>query len=530
MLSVSADTTTATSASKRDLIYGFLISWLKTIPASVNFFTIGQSRIGGPDKIKSASSAAIAFFDKYQYTDESDYIKSFAISKKLSQYPWGIIMAQADIELNNTSRRFMPNFDPTIGAYVDLPDRPIKLSVGFGNETIPQFVGFSDQPESTLISRQASIHAFDAVDYLNKYVITGLGTLVNYRTDQIIAAILVEAGFSASQYSLEVGLQKPIGYIALRDKKAGDVIRDLVAAEMGLFFVDELGIIRFWNRQHLNNSSTPVWTFNYSNMRNVEWIKTPIINDVQVVAKPRVVAASQKIWENAQAVKIEAGQTLDVFADFRDDDGSLPVNAVDTPAYIDSATTSYYTTNLNEDGTGDNQNSSITLVSTALLGDSYRMTFSNNYTQAIYLTKIALFGTPAKVTHFDTKPQVDSASITAYGRNPANQGDRITITNDYIQDASTANSLAYTLVAEYKNPRKRLKCTVFAVPQLQIGDFITVALADTGQSINMFVMAKTLKLEGRANLVMDLELEQRTIKRYFTINQSKIGGTDSIAP
>lgn len=424
----------------------------------------------------------------------------------------------------------MPNFDPTIGSYVDLPGRPLKLSIGFSGEPIPQFVGFTDQPESTLVDRMTNIKAFDALDYIYNYVITGLGTLVNYRTDQIIAAILNEAGFTSSQYSLEPGLQKPIGYIALRDKQAGPILAKLVEAEMGLLFVDETGIIRFWNRQHLNNSSTPVWTFNYANMRNVDWIQTNIINDVQVIAKPRVVAANQKIWENAQAIAIPPGGSIDVFADFRDDDGSLPVTAVDTPAYVNNATSSYYATNLNEDGSGENQNGNVTLVSTALLGDSYRMTFSNSFTQPIYLTKIALFGTPAKVIYFDTKPQIDTASVTAYGRNPANRGERVKIENEYIQDASTANSIAYTLVAEYKNPRKRLKCTVFAVPQLQVGDFVTVVLADTGQSINMFVMAKTLKFDGKANLVMDLELEQRTIKRYFTINQSRIGQTDTIAP
>lgn len=61
MLSVAAATTTATSASKRDLIHGLLISWLKTVPSSVNFFTINQSKIGGPDKIKSTGGGTIAF-------------------------------------------------------------------------------------------------------------------------------------------------------------------------------------------------------------------------------------------------------------------------------------------------------------------------------------------------------------------------------------------------------------------------------------------------------------------------------------
>lgn len=530
MQAVSANFTAETSAAKRDLIYGVLVSWIKTVNPSVKYFQIGQSKIGGPDKIKSAGTAAVTFFDKYQYTDESAGAARWAVSRKLSQYPWGMIMAQADIDFINANKRYMPAFDPIIGAYVDKPDRPVKISVGFDSEPLMLFVGFTDRPESTLVDRKVTLRAFDALTYINNYRIKNLGTQVNKYTHELIEMILIEAGFTSTQYSIEKSLQQKVGYISLKDRQAGAVLRDLVEAEMGLLFVDENGIIRFWNRQHLNNSSTPVYTFNYSNMSNIAWDNSPVINDVQVIAKPRFVASSQKIWENASAIKVEAGQALLVPADFRDDDGSLPVTNITTPLYIASAVTSYYATNLAEDGTGDPANSFLTLTSASLVGDTYLMTFTNTYTQPIYITKMALYGTPAKLKYVESKRYIDETSVTDYGRNPSGSGEPLTVTNDMIQDVSTANSLAYTLMKEYATPRKRLKCTVFAVPQLQLGDYVTVNIQDTGEVLNMFVMGSNLKLDRGGALIQDLQLEQKTIKRYFTIGQSRIGQTDTIAP
>lgn len=530
MQAVSGNFTTETTAAKRDLIYGVLVSWLKTVNPSVKYFQIGQSKIGGPDKIKSAGTAAVTFFDRYQYTDESNQANRWAVSRKLSQYPWGVIMAQADIDFINANRRYMPAFDPIIGAYVDKPDRPVKISLGFDNEPIMQFVGFTQIPESSLVDRKVVMRAFDALTFISNYRIKNLGTQVNKYTHELIEMILIEAGFTSSQYSLEKSLQQKVGYISLKDKQAGAVLRDLVEAEMGLLFVDENGIIRFWNRQHLNNSSTPVFTFNYSNMRNVNWDSSPIINDVQVIAKPRFVAAKQKIWENASVIKVEAGQALLVPADFRDDDGSLPVSSIDTPLYVTGATTSYYSTSVTEDGTGDPANTYLTLTSASLVGDTYLMTFTNTYTQPIYITKMALYGTPAKLKYVESKRYIDETSVTNYGRNPSGNGEPLTLTNDMIQDVSTANSIAYTLQKEYGTPRKRLKCTVFAVPQLQLGDYVTVQLADTGESLNMFVMGISTKLDKAGDLVQELQLEQKTIKRYFTIGVSRIGQTDTIAP
>jgi hypothetical protein len=309
-----------------------------------------------------------------------------------------------------------------------------------------------------------------------------------------------------------------------------DIFKQICEAEGALMFVDENGIIQFWNRLHVNSNSTVRATLNYSNMRDVEWDTTPIINSAQVQSNPFQVVAANKLWESGQVYTVPPGGSLDVIADFKDDLGSFPAVSVTTPVNISSATTSSWQANYNQDNSGADAASAITLSSTYLFGESYRMTFANSSGSNVYLTKIQLFGTPAKIQVVNSTPQTDATSIANYGINPNNNSAPIVITNNLVQDAATANSLAYIYVKLYSTPSVRLKCKIFALPHLQIGDFVTVNLTDVAQSLNMVIVGIDLSLGQNGNLEQTLELEQRSTYSYFTINVSKIGGSDFLAP
>ena len=155
---------------ERRLNFGVLISWMRQPATGVQYFTINQSTIGGSHLIKGGGSA-VTFFDKYFYRDYSQYALNFSVSRQLGQYPYGVIMAQADLQLDNTSKLFLPNYDPTIGSGI-LPNRPMKLSLGFEGELFKLFVGFTGQPENSLNNRVTTLHAFDVFDYINGYTST----------------------------------------------------------------------------------------------------------------------------------------------------------------------------------------------------------------------------------------------------------------------------------------------------------------------------------------------------------------------
>lgn len=515
----------------RNLNHGVLISWLRTVPSGVRFFTINQSTIGGADIIKGGGSF-VTFFDKFRFDEYTNDVMSWSVNRKLGQFPYGTIMAQADVELDNTSKKFLPNFDPTIGSGI-LPNRPIKISVGFEGELLKQFVGFTGMPINSLGQRVVQLHAFDAFDYINGYKSTISGAYTNAPFHNIVASGMAEMGFSTTQYELDKSLQQNIGYLAPNGRKWGDIFKEGMEAEQGLMFADENGIIKFWNRQHFTTlSGTRQFALNYSKLGDLQWQNTPVINDVIVRAKPRAVQPKQKIWELQTPLELAPGQDTEFFIDFTDEFGALPTTSVDIPAYITSATTSYYTTNQARDGSMDPRNSNISVISAYSFGNTYKLVFRNSYSSSIFITQLVIYATPAKVVSVIEEREEDAASITAYGRNPSNNGEPIIIENDLIQDKSTANSLAYTLVKEYKDPRKRYVApwAVGNNPALQIGDFGNLTIGDTLETKSVWITGITHKMARNGDYLQELEVEERNIRKYFTINQSKINGVDTIAP
>ncbi len=527
MQTVSGQFTTDTAAPFKNIGVAALIAWQKTINPTYQFFTINQSKIGGADIIKGAGGA-VTFFDKYQYDNETANVLEFSISRKMSNLPWGVIMASAQITLKNIDGRYTYKKDATIGNYI-LPDRPIKLGMGFNGEFINLFTGYTERPQSGISSRKTTITAWDALKFLSNKK-SSLQAFVNTRADQIIIALLQEQGFGVGQYNIEPSLQQPIGYLPVQDLIVTDIFKKLCEAEGALMFCDENGIINFWNRLHLNNNSTSRWTFNYSNMTNVDWGNTPLVNDAIVVAKPFKPAAFNKVWESGQSYTIPPGGSLDVFADFRDDVGTFPLISIITPVNISTAVSSSYQTNYNQDGSGSDANAVVSLTSTYLFGERYRMTFANSSTQNVYITKVQLYGVPAKVQVVDSKEQKDATSITNYGLNPDNNGEVVEIDNNLVQDASTANALAYIYVKLFANPLQRLQVSVFGVPQLQIGDFVTVIDDTTAQTLNMVIVGNDLSVGANGKIEQKLDLEQRSTYQYFTIGVSRIGGSDYLAP
>ena len=521
----------AVGAPLRQLNYSVSIAFSLATASGINYFTIGTSLIGGSDIIKSGGST-VAFYDKFAYTDYSKYVMSIDVKRSIGQYPYGTFMAQADVELDNTSRLFLPGYDPTIGSGI-LPNRPIRVGIGLFGEYMNQFVGFAGQPDNTVLQRTSTFHAFDAFAQINGFMSTASGAKVGQYSQQIIASLLGEMGFGVGQYVLDQSLQSPIGFCATYGLNAGDVIQSLAEAEQALAFIDENGIFRFWNRQHFTTTSgIQAFSFNYANAADIQYENTPIINDVTVIANPRAVQANQKVWELSSTITLPAGQTTLYIASFSDADGTLPVTSVDIPVNAASATTSYFTANDQSNGSGNDLTNSVVIVSAYSYGNQYWLSFSNPTATTIYITTLGLFGTPAKVTDHITQQYVDQTSVNTYGRNPANNGVTIPIANDYIQSSSAANSLARTLVYEYKDAHKRYIVPIAANsnPALQIGDYGKLSIEDTGEVKTVWIVGKEEQIDRAMNYTQTLELEERAIQVYFTIGVSTIGGSDAIAP
>lgn len=505
--------------------FSALISWLKNYDEDAQFFTIGTSAIESMDIIASGGGTA-AFFDKYDYTLETEQVNSFTVERTISTIPIGIMSAQLDIEFDNTSKRYLPTYDPTIGDYIK-PGRPIRVNAGFDFEMLPQFVGYTGRPILTLGNRVLQYHAFDAITYLNSTK-SELDPIENVTANEAIEELLIEAGFAADQYELDASTQSELLVVNPKGEMIGEVIREIVEAEQGIFFFDENGIARFWNRLHIDLNSTSVGELSYDNSLDLKYVDTPVINHVRVNANPRRVETNELLYTLPTPITLAPGTTTEFIGSMTDDDGPLPVKTIDTPGYLAGAGLSSYATNTQADGSGSTVGT-VTVDPVEVLGTSFKITFDNPTGGVVYVTALTLYGDAIKVYQRITQEYRDEASIEENGLNPDNGNEVMVFENNYIQGTSEAFSFAFNTVDQFSQPRRQITAPIFPNPAYQFGDVLTLNLEDTGEVIKCVILGNRLTLSNADGIHQDLTLEGRTFSTLFTIGVSAIEGADAIA-
>lgn len=500
------------------------ISFLKTYSPGATFFTIGTSTIGGPDIIKG-TGGVVQEWDKYNYDDFSKRVIDIEYDREFSLDPnVPVILGMADITLDNSDDYFtLSNPNSPLAGFV-LPQRPIKIYMGFDNELIQVFAGVTDGMPT--FDETAKTVKFHCIDFLYTLLNTPLDNdviIVNQRTDQLVGALLQFAGMSAAQYIADVGSVTIPFFYAAKGAVLSNSIRDIVQAELGRLYMDENGMITFENRTNWQTGHNAiVGTINRRNSLSFETpVSDNIINVVTVTSNARAVQAKQKLWEQTSAQLVPAGSSLDIIADMSDSDGTLPVTSFDTPAYITSATTSLFATNTAQDNSGSVVTAGISVAVTPF-STSYKMTFTNTNIFDVYLTQIEVWGTPAKVTNRLYIRAENTASTSIYDEKLAD------ITNDYIQDNGAANSIAQIIIGDLATLNATRKGKIVGLPQLQIADRVT--FQDQVVTRQTFVT----RINGIFNLtdgfVQNVTHVERAITPYFKIGVSSIGGSDKIAP
>lgn len=415
--------------------------------------------------------------------------------------------------------------DNYVGSFIR-GGRFIKLFAGYNNYSIPQFVGMTDRPKSNIKNKETIINAYDVLHYLENWQISTGYLLENHRGDEVIEHILNDAGFTSGQYSLETSMMTiPFTWIK-KGEKALDVIRKVCEAENATFYVDEEGIMRFENRYHWSQSphTTSQYTLDYDGeIIDVGLEPTEVINKAKITGFPREVQASQKVWEKESSTVINAGQTLEIWVEFRDDYGELPCTAITQPTA--GGATSYFKGNNSSDGTGTDRTSDLTLSTwTTFGGTTAKMIFTNGGASKLYLTECVIFGTPAKVTKEITyeTPDTDATdSIDEFGLKSYE------MRNDLIQSNDYARTLADTIVYSFKEPKKSLELEIKGLPHLQLGDLVTVNENSTGETYTMYVTKIQKLAEGYFNKVL---LRERTVQQYAIVGTSLVAGPDVVGP
>ncbi len=528
MISVSDAFSVEETDVTRRIAHGLQMAWKKDYRAGVTLFTIGVSTIGGNDLIAGPAGVQ-SEWNRYLYEDESAYSLGYAYERELSMPLGGLTKALAEADLSNTSGRFTPRHmggSSALYTAVAHPRRPMVINAGFEvngvPQTVPQFVGLTTRPPQIDTRRkEVRLVGEDFIGFIQNSYVDKSAMFTSQLSGAVIEDALSQLGFSTAQYDIDPGINIVKFGLFETGAKWGNLVNSIVQAENGHLYQDEEGVIRFEDRQHWTqfpyyNVQRVITTSQVINARSPNY--DHIVNVVEVTAKPRDVLATQLIWQtNAYAgagvIEVPANSTAEVWANYND-----PVYNVDTPIRYVPTATSYFIANSLTDGTGTDVTNSVTLNSITNFAQASKMVFSNSSSSPVFLTDINIWGRPARQTGAIYYKGKVGASITAYEEHI------LKIENDYIQDASWAQSYAEMILADFAYPENLQEITIRAIPELQMGDLVS------WQGRYWRVYGIRTMIDPSSGFLQDLKLLQRTITTYFRIGVSTIGGADVIAP
>lgn len=449
----------------------------KTIDPAIDYLTYDNSEdYDSGLTYRYESGDVLQEFDQYIYTDFSSRVLSVNVEREKLR-PSSVCMAYADIVLDNTDGAF--NSDGIYGTYI-LPARPFKIAMGFNNNNVPKFVGLSvGMPDIDEKNKTVSFHCQDFLGLLLARPVEQTVLLENQRVDQILGLLFEEVGLLPTQYVFDVAvLSVPFSFVQ-RGDNLFTVAEKLIGSEIGTLLMDERGMVRFSNRESLDETvqmefSTATNIFDYVRRRD-----TDLINKVQVKSDVRKVGVLQRYWESTEIKPIQPGETIEVWANFSD-----PVTDIDEPGINNQF--SSFRSNDSADGKGVD-GSDIVLDSATAFGTSYLMEFTNTGGSLRWLADLVLYCEPAKVTHQLFIEQENTSSIDLYGQNI------LTVENDYFSSESDAENFAKRILLEYATPSVIAEIDVHGTPQLQLGDVCTVSIYGVSDDVTLVRIADKIE-------------------------------------
>jgi len=458
------------------------VSWKKNLSSDA-LATVDSSLIDGLDVLAGSATAALPW-DTYVYLDETAHVIGFDYDREVREPTGGISGAVIDVVFDNSSDRFTPNMNTTVGTAL-IPDRPFIVDAGFisgTSRTVPVFKGSTwGDPELDEVRKTARIRAADIITLLEQTTLAA-AVYVDQRSDQIIADILSGAGIGSAQYSIDTGLNTiPFAWFP-SDMNALRRIRKVCEAEEASFYQDEVGKLRFETRLHYKNYPHTQSQISLTGDDILEFervINTRIINRVVVEASPRQVDVSDSvIWTTPEEIVVDGNGSKTIWAHPTEADSSvsLLVNSV-----VAATATTDYTAFTATGGGGANITGDQVVTFTNFVS-AVKIVLTNGNASDAYYNLLQFRGKAARVQRAIQAISEDSDSIAKYGVK------EYTIDNDFVQTLSWAETLADSLLAKYKDPTSRLRLRIPALPHLQLKDRIQVRDPSTDTDSDYRVM------------------------------------------
>ena len=507
-----------TDSDIRPLAQDILMSFDKAFDTDVTFFELDTSQLNGNDILKPVNDNTIQAWDYYQYKSYRERIVYQSVQRMLD-FPYSVVTAIADFQLNNYDGYFTPNSASPIAEYV-LPKRPVRLLQGFGNTTLSQFVGLtSGMPSIGKLDGTATFTALDFLTWIYDMPIRETRAMRNVRTDQVLAEIFTQFGLAPEQYNLGVARNRiPFLFFEKDQQTAGDIIRPLMQAEMGLLWLDEKGIIQF--RSRLDAQVDPVYIFNDDNIISLETSEDDqIINHVIINTNVRKLQEPQDVYSisfaSGEAFTIPANSTEPIRAELVD-----PAVNILEPVFGVEAGRSWFAA---KDENEEPVTSGVTLTGTADQTNSYTLFIQNTNSFPIIISDLVLWGEPAKVVggRTTTYDAYEDTSVAKY------EEKLIIIDNNFIQSISQAESLSTMILRSYSEYNDVLELEVKGTPALQLSDVVTVDYEDYQSDYRVIGISN--KLQG-GKFTQQLTLRKYEAVEYFTLDSSLLNGDKQLAP
>lgn len=487
----------------RPLNWQLRISFDKTFDDDIDFFTISSdaspmSLLDGIDVLAPSDNNVVQEWDKYDYADYTDRVMQMEWSRE-EDIPFSVSQAMADVTLNNYDSYFTRGsspLDPNV-----LPRRPIRLLSGFKDVAIPQFVGLTETvPQVDKAARTASVHCIDFLSFLFDKPLDQTVMLQNVRTDEALDYLFQLFGLLPSQYVLDEGFNQIKFVYWEKGKKLGEAIKDLMQAEMGSLYMDELGIIRFRNR--IKPTTASVMSFDSSNIIDYQLSdETKIINVVEINANVREVQSMQPVYTLSEPIQLLAGQTKDEFFNLDD-----PITSLGDITLL---------ANSQIDGEGTDLSANVSVDDVDAFATAVKITFTNSGANA-YITDLEIQGTPAKAVGDPLYVRFeDTTSVDDF------EEQILTIDNDFIQSQDAANSLGLTILNYYKDYANTIELDVKGNPALQLGDNVDVDADEISDTYTITKITNILESPGK--------YAQRIVGKIFNIPDFFILSSDDTA-
>lgn len=387
------------------------ISFPKTI-GGAGWFTLNASQLNGQDILSSKDANPMQLWDLYDYTDYSDRLVSVDIERS-TEFPYGTQAAMADFTLDNYDKYFTPGSGSTIDDD-NLPGRPCRVYGGFSGEgVVSQFVGITQKmPTIDEANATATYHANDFLTEIANQTLNNIVVMRNARTDQVLGKIVQLFGLNSSQYSFEKG-RNIIPFVFFdRGQNAGEAIQQLIQAEGGRFWLDEMGILRFAQRRR--GPSVPSRTLDdYSILSCTPKGYSNIVNHIIISCDLREVQEFQTVY-----TKTPSGDSANlnwVIGPYSKITRSVkledPCYSIVTPTLGRASSVSWFTAIKSDMSNVPSGVSAVGSMST----NEYTMTFTNTNSFPIEINEMTLWGEPAKVYDHLDYDSYEDVSMMKFG-------------------------------------------------------------------------------------------------------------------